>query len=73
MEIMIVYESRRRARNSETVERLREIAEASFPLDPARRIERAAASIVSDMTALHGGEWRALIDHQSGIVMIVER
>lgn len=53
------------------LEKLRAIA--SEPQDTAKRIERDAASIARAMASIHGGDWRVQIDHQAGLVAIVQR
>lgn len=69
---MIVYEPREKTRNCDTMTKLRAIAaDQGLPLDPQTRVERAAAVIASAMTEIHGGEWRAQIDHQAKIVAVV--
>lgn len=68
---MIHYMPREKTRSEETLERLRAIAAGVWPLDPAMRIERDAASIATAMAMVHGGEWRVQIDHVAGIVLIV--
>lgn len=67
---MIHYMSREKTRGAETLARLRRIAEGVWPLDPAMRIERDAASIANAMAMIHGGEWRIEIDHQHQLVLI---
>lgn len=68
---MIQYMPRDKTRGEDTLEKLRAIAAGVWPLDPAIRIERDAASIASAMAMIHGGEWRVQIDHLAGIVLVV--
>jgi len=73
---MIQYISREKTRSEktrseETLERLLGLATDIWPMDPAKRIERDAASIATAMATIHGGEWRVQIDHLAGLVMVV--
>ena len=36
----------------------------------SKQIDRAAASIVTEMKKIHGGDWQSQIDHQKRLVMI---
>jgi len=38
-----------------------------------KRIEAAARDICEDMTIIHGGEWRSIVDHIVGYVMVAPR
>lgn len=68
---MIHYMPCEKTRGEEALDRLRAIAAGVWPLDPAMRIERDAASIASAMAMVHGGEWRVQIDHVAGLVLVV--
>lgn len=68
---MIMYEAREKALNCETLDKLRAMATDQNPADPATRVEKAVAVLVTAMTELHGGEWRSQIDHQAKIVAVV--
>lgn len=68
---MIQYLPREKTRRKETLEQLLGMASGTWPMDPARRIERDAASIASAMASIHGGEWRVQIDHLAGLVLVV--
>lgn len=67
---MIQYSTREKTRSEETLQRLRDMACGIWPMDPAKRIERDAASIANAMASIHGGEWRVQIDHQHRLVLI---
>lgn len=66
----IKYRSRYRTKNEEIVAGLREIAGASPPIDPKMKVKRHAAEISTAMALLHGGDWRVVVDHQQGFVLI---
>lgn len=66
---MIQYMLREKTRRKEAIEKL--MAGTMWPTDPARRIERDAASIATAMALIHGGEWRVQIDHLAGLVTVV--
>lgn len=68
---MIQYLPREKTRREETLERMLGMASSIWPMDPAKRIERDAASIATAMATIHGGEWRVQIDHLSGLVLVV--
>lgn len=70
---MIHYVPREKTRGEDSLKRLRAIAMGVWPLDPAMRIERDAASIASAMALIHGGEWRVQIDHLAGVVLVVRQ
>lgn len=69
---MIRYVTRQKTRSEEQLERLRAHA-ATGRRGAAERIEEYAAALVTEMTALYGGEFRAQIDLQAGFVMVVRR
>lgn len=69
---MITYKPRKKTRNCESLEKLRAMAvDQNLAWDPATRVEKAAAVLVTAMTELHGGEWRSQIDHQAKMVAVV--
>jgi len=35
-----------------------------------QRIEAAARGICEDMTIIHGGKWRSIVDHEVGYVLV---
>lgn len=70
---MIHYMPREKTRGEDALQTLRAMAFGIWPLDPALRIERDAASIASAMATIHGGAWRVEIDHQHQIVLIRPR
>ena len=59
-----------KVRNEEAMKDLRAIADTVPALSPAARIDRAAATIVSEMTAIYGRQFRADVDHQHQIVLV---
>lgn len=65
---MIQYSPREKTRSEETLQQLLNLG---WPLDPAKTIQKDAASIANAMRSIHGGDWRIQIDHQGGFVMIV--
>lgn len=70
-QIMIVYEACEKTRNCDTMDRLRAMAaDQNLPWDPAARIERGIAMIISAMIEIHGEEWGSQIDHQRKAVMV---
>lgn len=66
----IKYRSRYRTKNEEIVAQLREAAQAGPPIDPKMKVKRHAAEISTAMALLHGGDWRVVVDHQQGFVLI---
>lgn len=70
---MIQYAQREKTRSQETLDQLLGLATGIWPMDPAQRIERDAASIASAMATLHGGQWRVQIDHLAGLVAVVRQ
>ena len=69
---MIVYGPREWVESCDTLDRLRAMAaDPQLPWDPATRVDRAVATIVSAMAEIHGGEWRGQIDHQARVVLVV--
>ena len=58
------------SKNHEIVAKLREYAGAGPPVDPTMLVKRKAAEIAVAMALLHGGDWRAEVDHQTGFVLI---
>lgn len=71
--MIIEYITREKTRSEETLQSLRDLASGIWPMDPAKRIERDAASIANAMASIHGGEWRVQIDHLAGLVLVVRR
>ncbi len=41
-------------------------------MDPGKRIQKYAEAIANEMALIHGGHWRVQIDHQAGLVAIVQ-
>lgn len=56
-------------RNIDTVDKMKEMG-SDQPYEPVVAIERSAARIATEMTRIHGGEWRTMIDHQTGFVLV---
>jgi hypothetical protein len=59
-----------KTRNDQIVAELFETAGATPPGDPETTVKRKAAEIAIAMALLHGGDWRAEIDHQAGFVLV---
>lgn len=66
----IAYVPRQKTRNEDTLDQLRRMANATRPLDPAKRIENASAVIAEALAEIHGGEFRSLIDHETAFVAV---
>lgn len=66
----IAYVPRQKTRNEDTLDQLRRMANATRPLDPAKRIENAAAIIAEAMAEIHGGEWQIRIEHLARYVLV---
>lgn len=67
---MIVFKPREKVRNDETVQKLKDDALDPNPTDPAKIIERACATIATQMAMIDGGEYRVLIDLPRQTVLI---
>lgn len=61
---------RYKTRNDQIVAELRSSAGAGPPIDPEMKVKRLVAEVAIQMALLHGGDWRVLIDHERGLVMI---
>jgi hypothetical protein len=70
--LAIIHQIRRQApvRNADSVAVLCQIASCDETSGTSSRIDRAAASIVTEMKKLHGGNWETRIDHQRRLVMV---
>lgn len=68
----IIHQIRRKdtVGNLAGVAALRQLAVCDTTIDPSARIDRAAASIATEMKKLHGGTWQTQIDHQRRLVMV---
>jgi hypothetical protein len=74
-ELAIRHQITRRyaTRNEEIVAGLREAAGAGPPVDPELKVKRLVAEIAIQMALLHGGDWRAEVDHEIGYALISRR
>lgn len=70
---MIKIGPRYKSRNDQIVAELRDSAGAAPPMDPTVVIKRKTAEIAIAMALLHGGEWRPVVDHENGFVMVSRR
>lgn len=46
------------------------IGQAKAELDPLERVRRDADALAASMAAIHGGEWRACINHSTEFIFI---
>jgi len=60
-------------RNHQIVAELRESAGAAPPVDPHMKVKRLTAEIATAMALIHGGDWRPVIDHENGLVLVSRR
>jgi len=65
---MIQYTVREKMRSDEMLAKLL----AGSKGDPGHRIHQHATAIANEMASIHGGDWRVQIDHQAGLVAIVQ-
>lgn len=68
---MIKVKAHRRVRNVDTVEKLKGLAD-HLPLDPASRLQKGLEMVTSAMEEIHGGKWRAKVDHQKRAILVWE-
>lgn len=70
--LAIIHQIRRElpVRTADSVAALCQLAGDHDLADHSKRIDRAAASILTEMKKIHGGDWQAQIDHQRRLVMI---
>jgi hypothetical protein len=59
-----------KTRTEQIIADLRATAGAGAPLNPETVIKRKAAEISTAMALLHGGEWMAVVDHQTPMVLV---
>lgn len=64
---------KKKTRNEEIVADLFRNAGAVPPSPPETVIKRKAAEISALMALVHGGDWRAQIDHEDGLIVIARR
>lgn len=70
MAIFHQYRPKFKTRNEEIVANLFEAAGATPPAPPEIVIKRKAAEISFLMALVHGGDWRVVVDHQKGFVLV---
>lgn len=66
----IKYGQRYATRNEEIVADLRAISGAGAPVDPRMKIKRLTAEVATAMALVHGGDWRAVVDHDVPMVLV---
>lgn len=63
----------RAERNARIVTDIRNKAGVGKPRDPHMQVKKHVAEIAVAMAEIHGGDWKTLIDHENGLVMIARR
>lgn len=66
----ITFQPRYKTRNEEIVAELRNSAGASAPVDPRKKLKRLVAEAATLMALIHGGDWRAQLDHDLRLIVI---
>lgn len=56
-----------------TVAKLRAEAGAGAPIDPMVKVKRLTAEVAIQMALLHGGDWKPVVDHEKGYVLVSRR
>ena len=67
---MIQYTPRHKTRNEEIIARLRAEVGAGVPIDPRKKLKRLVAEASILMALIHGGDWRAQVDHDLRLIVI---
>jgi len=60
-------------RNEAIVARIRAEAGADAPRDPVMTVKKRVAEVAYLMALIHGGDWSAEIDHETGLVLVCRR
>lgn len=68
---MIVFKPRNKVRNEETIQKLKDDALGPQPTDPEKIIERACATIATQMAMIDGGKYRVQIELPAGLVAVI--
>lgn len=73
MSIQHRVKPRYRSKNDQIVAELRDAAGAGPPIDPLVRVKRLTAEVAVQMALLHGGDWKPVVDHEQGYVLVSRR